>query len=525
MVRLNKCKMGIEKDIAKGAVGMNIQIKWINSLLVVALVAFVGSIFSLNQIRIEVKSNTVEQQTVEVRSIEKEVNHWLLKNIDLLKMHQEKIGHLTFEELNYSKTENKFVRINYQEHQVDAIYVGLEDGTFITGKNWIPANDYDPRVRPWYMGAIKTAGVYIGDAYIDSDTKKMICTFSLPIRTLDGYEGVIAIDVYMNTVAEWMNTLVRGTDFGVALLDEQGVIIHYTGDNYLAGKPVKDFPNSRISKLHQAYIDHKMNGNEQFVVNENEVVLFNRVNNSTWTIMIFNNDTVVFSTIDKQLRRLQIANAILFLLCLGGIIITFKMKHGLKENAIEMERVKIECDETKNTIIQSEQSSDMKTTIDPLTRIYNRQYGDEQFEKYWGMSLKNECQIGLMLIDLDYFSRYNDHYGYALGNQQLINMAKTIGKLIEPNHVLVRYGGNTFMILSYQVELGEMEALAEKMCHSIFDLGIANQMSPYECLTVSIGVASFIVNPEESMGESIYKVFGALYEAKRLGRNRVVIVN
>lgn len=163
-----------------------------------------------------------------------------------------------------------------------------------------------------------------------------------------------------------------------------------------------------------------------------------------------------------------------------------------------------------------------QTLKDPLTQCYNRRFLDDYINQYEPLAKRNKSEIGLLLLDLDLFKIVNDEYGHPAGDQILKEIVTLIRDQIRESDLLIRYGGEEFLIILLEVKnSGSSENVAEKIRGAVeqhqFRLtdGIIIQK------TVSIGVAVF---PEDgdSINQTIKFADVALYEAKQTGRNKVV---
>lgn len=164
---------------------------------------------------------------------------------------------------------------------------------------------------------------------------------------------------------------------------------------------------------------------------------------------------------------------------------------------------------------------------DALTGLKNRGVFDERLAALWRRAIENGCAIAILLIDVDHFKRFNDRYGHQAGDRTLRSVAQALERLIErPQDVLTRYGGEEFAAILYDVDAREVEAIAERMRHAAKrpPTGPRGRQEP-EPVTVSIGVG--LVEPTEARQPigAVQLADQALYEAKRRGRDCVVLMD
>ena len=165
------------------------------------------------------------------------------------------------------------------------------------------------------------------------------------------------------------------------------------------------------------------------------------------------------------------------------------------------------------------------TLIDGLTRIANRRHFDAYLKKEWELSKRTSRPISLIMIDIDFFKKYNDSYGHLEGDSCLQNVAKAIKESINRDGDLVsRYGGEEFGVILPGTDIEGARHVAEKIRKNVMDLSIAHKGSDIEkVVTVSLGVASRIPDRNSKGEEIILSADNALYKAKNKGRNRVEV--
>ncbi len=162
---------------------------------------------------------------------------------------------------------------------------------------------------------------------------------------------------------------------------------------------------------------------------------------------------------------------------------------------------------------------------DAMTGLYNKHYFTEYFDKQLHIQHRLQKNLVLMIIDVDYFKQYNDHYGHLSGDHALITIAKEIRKSLQkPNDMTFRIGGEEFAVICMSNSLQEAIQLAETIRQNVCNTQVEHSISAIcEHVTVSIGL--HLVKPEdESKAETVYQLADqALYQAKKEGRNRVVV--
>jgi len=163
------------------------------------------------------------------------------------------------------------------------------------------------------------------------------------------------------------------------------------------------------------------------------------------------------------------------------------------------------------------------TQSDGLTGLSNRRYFDEFLSAEWRRAQRENTEVSLLMIDVDYFKPYNDTYGHVAGDNVLRSVATTIRREVsQPRDLVARFGGEEFAVVLPGAGSALARLLAEKMRRDVAGLELPHMGSAVsEHLTISVGVAT--LTPGEGLAETalIEEADAALYRAKREGRNRV----
>lgn len=160
---------------------------------------------------------------------------------------------------------------------------------------------------------------------------------------------------------------------------------------------------------------------------------------------------------------------------------------------------------------------------DSLTRIGNRRFFDDAFEREWQLAIRNKTRLALLMIDIDNFKSYNDTYGHLAGDQCLVKVAQAIAEALHrPSDVVARYGGEEFVVILPHTR--DCLSPAQRCCANVAALNISHASSttrPY--VTVSVGVTSIIPTESDDMIKLAAIADMALYKAKENGRNQVFV--
>ena len=154
---------------------------------------------------------------------------------------------------------------------------------------------------------------------------------------------------------------------------------------------------------------------------------------------------------------------------------------------------------------------------DELTRLYNYRFFTIQLEIEIARSRRTGHPCSLMMIDLDNFKQLNDSYGHVVGNNFLVEVARTIGQKLRPIDILCRYGGDEFAVIMPATGLFDAMRIGQRLRESMSRI-------PWkldDAVSASIGLAEYQPDSKQEAGEFVDMADRALYEAKKNGKNRI----
>jgi diguanylate cyclase (GGDEF)-like protein len=159
---------------------------------------------------------------------------------------------------------------------------------------------------------------------------------------------------------------------------------------------------------------------------------------------------------------------------------------------------------------------------DALTGIYNRRYFDETMERLIRSLSRSESLLSMLMIDIDFFKRYNDNYGHIEGDKCLKIVAQTLSQCItRADDFVARYGGEEFIVVLPNTDEYGARLIAEKLLDNIRDLNLPHEQSDVaDYVTVSIGGTTGKVMHTHKAGDFVKKADELMYKSKQEGRNR-----
>lgn len=165
-------------------------------------------------------------------------------------------------------------------------------------------------------------------------------------------------------------------------------------------------------------------------------------------------------------------------------------------------------------------------THDSLTGLGNRRLFEGALDVEFSRGARQSSSLSLIMLDIDYFKRYNDAYGHVAGDHCLAEVARAVkGCCHRKADLAVRYGGEEFAVLLPDTDIHGAMVIAEQIRRSVMDKNILHSGSPSGFVTVSLGCYSFVPTGRDSMEVFIERADAALYQAKHSGRNRSAVLS
>lgn len=175
-------------------------------------------------------------------------------------------------------------------------------------------------------------------------------------------------------------------------------------------------------------------------------------------------------------------------------------------------------------IARQRQMLQLLSHSDALTGVANRRFFGAQLSREFLRLQRLGQPLSLVMIDVDHFKDYNDHYGHLVGDDCLTQLSQAILSVLQrPGDMLARYGGEEFICMLPHTDLEGAIQVAHGIAQAVKELAVPHEASPLgKHLTVSMGIACMVPSPDNSAQQLLSQADRRLYQAKNAGRDRTV---
>jgi len=324
-------------------------------------------------------------------------------------------------------------------------------------------------------------------------------SFSRRVSSPEGeFLGIASGAMRLVYFDELFKSLAIGQDSNVNLINTHGIL--------LARQPTPDGKNMVGENFSQKtnFKRFVSEGNGSFtavssVDFKERLYTFSRVGDLPLIVVVGQSVDEVYAV---WKRNTWLVGSATLLLCVGILWLTFLL-----------------CRELRLRQYAEQELAELAAT-DGLTSLANRRTLDQVLKTEWARSLRSGKPLSLLMVDVDHFKAFNDRHGHHGGDDALRKVAAAIlSRIRRPGDLAARYGGEEFSVVLPETPLNGALLIAEAIRAAIEALPpFANDKQP---ITVSIGVASHVVHPGDTLAAMVGIADKALYQAKRQGRNRV----
>ncbi|MBO9535564.1 sensor domain-containing diguanylate cyclase [Herbaspirillum sp.] len=358
---------------------------------------------------------------------------------------------------------------------------------------------------------------HIGPPVFSRGTKKWIFTISRRIDKADGsFGGVVLATLDVASFQKFYDQFEIGSEGAILLGLMNGTALYrrpFTEDAI-----GRDLSNTQI---YRTLISQKNASIVTIKSSVDGVVRFNsfrRVDDyPLFVVAAMSKDEALAEWVgDTLMRGIFIFTGIILVLLFGNRLIFNINRRELAEQKVLDAKKK---QEELNRILSQ------LAMQDGLTGLANRRHFDQSLATEMNRARREDTCMSLLMIDVDFFKRYNDRYGHQCGDDCLKKVAGTLQACLQrPGDIAARYGGEEFAVILPECDTEGAKNLAARICQSVRDLHLEHEDSPGKVVTVSIGVATVCSPlPTADANELLRAADAALYESKTGGRDRFTV--
>jgi diguanylate cyclase (GGDEF)-like protein len=368
-------------------------------------------------------------------------------------------------------------------------------------------------------------------------------------------DSLILAAVSLEWMAKIMNNLGGRPGVAAVLIDSKGTVMAAPADQAsMIGRPLDSIPLlSAIAET--ALSSDAENGSLTFraVDGSKRALSFARISGTQSRLVVSIDEAKVTAAINREIRTayLQLCFVCLFVL-LGALIAAEKLiinpievmtgmakRFGEGDWSARVARSRLPSEFTplarafnamaaqlsqrERELVATNDRLTVMASIDMLSGLANRRGFQSRLDFEWMKAQQYNCELSLLMIDVDHFKLYNDTYGHPEGDACLTRLGETLaGIAADTMGFAGRYGGEEFCLLLPNTGPVKALGIGETVRAAIQDLGMPHATSSHQIVTVSVGVAVTLPNEDQRPGDLIEAADAALYAAKHRGRNTVV---
>lgn len=181
--------------------------------------------------------------------------------------------------------------------------------------------------------------------------------------------------------------------------------------------------------------------------------------------------------------------------------------------------------QTEARLIELQKELEALSYRDALTDVANRRMFDSALEVEWANAVRTQSPLSLIMLDIDFFKQYNDHYGHIGGDECLKRVAAILRDASQrPRDFFARYGGEEFVLILPDTDDKAALQIAQRCRKLIIDAAIPHSGSQVaDSVTISLGVHTITPTPMDQRMSFVEQTDRRLYKAKQLGRNCIAV--
>jgi diguanylate cyclase (GGDEF)-like protein len=410
--------------------------------------------------------------------------------------------------------------------------------------------------RAYLKKARETRDVVFSDFLFSMATDLPIVMAAYPVSAInEEADSVIVAGVNIDWMSKIMSNLGGRPGISAVLIDSAGIVLAAPADQAsMIGRALDTVP--LLSAIADKAIgSDEAEGSLSFVAADGSkrVVNFARIPGTQSRLIVSIDETKVSAAINREIRTayLQLGFVCLFVL-LGALIAAEKLiinpiemmaamakrfgqgdwsvraaRSRLPEEFVPLARafnaMAAQLAERERELVATNDRLTVMASIDMLSGLANRRGFQSRLDFEWMKAQQYDCELSLLMIDVDHFKLFNDTYGHPEGDVCLSKLGETLAGIAADNMGFAgRYGGEEFCLLLPNTDLARALEIGEMVRAAVQNLAMPHATSSYQTVTASVGVACTKPNDAQRPGDLIEAADAALYAAKHRGRNAVV---
>ncbi len=411
--------------------------------------------------------------------------------------------------------------------------------------------DTDISQRPYFKKVKETNDFVVSDFMVGQQTKKGTILAAYPVAAIaPGDDTVIVAGLNLDWMSGMMSNLAGRAGVTAALVDGHGVVLATTPDKVeMVGKRFSETPNG------VAEGDYSGSELPPLAINSrgsSRSVLYAPIRGTTARLVVSIDQSEVSAQINGAIRNAYLQLALVCFIALIGALfaaerlivrpinmltdVAGKFGHGNWSARVERKRLPAEfvplarafnamaarLAERERGLVAINNRLTVMASIDVLSGLANRRGFQSRLDFEWMKAEQTETALVLLMIDVDHFKPFNDTYGHPEGDACISQIGATLAMIAnDTNGFAARYGGEEFCLLLPHTEIERGVEVGQRLRAAIENLAIPHRTSPFERVTISIGVAGARPSCSGSPRDLLEAADAALYTAKHRGRNTV----
>jgi diguanylate cyclase (GGDEF)-like protein len=410
--------------------------------------------------------------------------------------------------------------------------------------------------RPYLKKAQATGEFVVSDFVMARGGNNAVVMAAYPVSAINpDSDAVMLASMSLDWMSKLMSNLGGRPGISAVLIDGNGTVLATPPDTASqVGKSIDDIP------LLSAMADRALTSNQNegsltfgAVDGSRRTVSFARIGDTDTRLMVSIDEDKITAAIKSEIRTayLQLAFVCLFVI-IGALIAAERLiikpiemlsdmatRFGQGDRSARAARRRLPAEfvplarafnamaaqlaQRERELVTTNDRLTVIASIDMLSGLANRRGFQSRLDFEWMKAQQYDCDVSLLLIDVDHFKLYNDTYGHPEGDACLTRLGETLsGIAADTMGFAGRYGGEEFCLLLPNVDAERAKEIGEQVRSAVQELAMPHRTSSHKLVTVSVGVACTRPNDTQRPGDLIEAADAALYAAKHRGRNTVV---